>query len=479
MSLRTYQAYTMTEALAAVKRDLGPDAVILQTRSFRRGGFFGLGRRTVVEVTAGVGEAVAKPAARPRNARAAERAYTVREPEAPVTDADRDRTRKLAQAMLESRAARGVDAVEVTPAPTEVAPRPAEHMEPVEVPPAASEVAQRFVLHPTPAPERTGPARVWDGAPPAPAEVPLGSVHDELAAIRQMVGNVLERQAAAPASGGEPADLPPGALFDLYLRLVGQDLSEELADRIVREAREDVAPADLDDPEVLRRAVGARLASYVPIADAPVPEASTDGRPLTIALVGPTGVGKTTTVAKLAAAFKLRHGRRVGLITADTYRIAAVEQLRTYANIIGVPLHVALTPEDMEHATAALAECDVILIDTAGRSQNDTQRLAELRAFIGAADPHEVHLVLSGTAGEKVLLREAEAFDVVGIDKVVLTKLDEAVSFGMLIDVVRRIGKSLSFFTTGQEVPEHLEIGRSQRLVDLVLGEDAVLEPRS
>jgi flagellar biosynthesis protein FlhF len=133
-------------------------------------------------------------------------------------------------------------------------------------------------------------------------------------------------------------------------------------------------------------------------------------------------------------------------------------------------LKVALTPREMEQAVHALSDCDVILIDTAGRGQNDVDRLNELSHFIDAARPHEVHLVLSGTAGEKVLLREAEAFSQVGIDKIVLTKLDEAVSFGMLVNVVRQVGKELSFFTTGQEVPDHIEVGRPERLAELILG---------
>jgi energy-coupling factor transporter ATP-binding protein EcfA2 len=124
------------------------------------------------------------------------------------------------------------------------------------------------------------------------------------------------------------------------------------------------------------------------------------GRPLTIALVGPTGVGKTTTIAKLAAAYKLRQGKKVGLITSDTYRIAAVDQLRTYATIIGLPLKVAMTPREMSAACSAFADCDAILIDTAGRSQHDANRLEELSAFIQACSPDETHLVLSATVAE-------------------------------------------------------------------------------
>ncbi len=257
----------------------------------------------------------------------------------------------------------------------------------------------------------------------------------------------------------------------MYLTLIGQELSEELADGVVNDVRDEVSETGVDDEQTVREAVRRRLADYIPVADPAVPACSPDGRPLTIALIGPTGVGKTTTVAKLAASLKLRHGRKVGLITADTYRIAAVDQLRTYANIVGLPLCVALVPADVKQAVHALSDRDVILIDTAGRGQNDAGRLAELKELIEAANPHEVHLVLSSTAGERVLLAEADAFRPLGVDKIVLTKLDEAVSFGVLINVIKHVGKQLSFITTGQEVPDHIEVGRSERLARLVLGE--------
>src|SRR5205814_8215773 len=150
------------------------------------------------------------------------------------------------------------------------------------------------------------------------------------------------------------------------------------------------------------------LAAMIPAEDQTQrPGQARDGRPLTIALIGPTGVGKTTTVAKLAATYKLRHGKRVGLVTTDTYRIAAVDQLRTYAEIIGLPLKVALSPTEMTTVCQGLSECDVILIDTAGRSQREAARLDELRQLLAAAKPHQTHLVLSSTACEAVLLEAA------------------------------------------------------------------------
>jgi len=293
------------------------------------------------------------------------------------------------------------------------------------------------------------------------------AMQDELVAIKSMAGQVLQRQVH---TNGAATPTMPRRLFEMYLKLVGHDLSEDLADRIINEVRDELRGIELEDEQDIHKTVARHLADFIPVAQQPFAEKSPDARPLTIALIGPTGVGKTTTLAKLAASFKLRHGKKVGLITTDTYRIAAVDQLRTYANIIGLQLEVALTPTDMAQAVHRLSQCEIILIDTAGRSQNDANRIEELKQFLDAAKPHEVHLVLSSTAGEKVLLRESEAFSAVGIHKIALSKLDEAVSFGALVNVVRQIGKPLSFFTTGQEVPDHLEIGKAERLAELVLG---------
>lgn len=470
MKLKTYQAYTMAEALAAVKRDLGSDAVILNTRTFQRGGVLGIGRKTIVEVTA-----TPAPARRAVNVisegkpgvAAARKAYAgVAKQQAvsevaPVTEEDQIRTRRLAQALAAQFERREAASATVTAEPTvsTAATGPQVQPEIVTAGVAAEErpaqAARRFVLQ---AENSSGNAGgVSDG----------GVMESELAAIKTMVAQVLQRQSKKVPG---PSPMMPAQLFDMYLQLIGQDISEELADTVINEVRDSLSSAQLEDADLVRKTVLERLALHIPVADEPVSAQSGDGRPLTIALVGPTGVGKTTTLAKLAATFKLRESRKVGLITSDTYRIAAVDQLRTYANIIGLPLQVALTPQEMRQAVHSLADCDVILIDTAGRSQNDSQRIDELGELLDAAQPHEVHLVLSSTANEKVLLREAEAFSVVGIHKIVLTKLDEAVSFGMLINVVRKVGKELSFLTTGQEVPTHIEAGRADRLADLILG---------
>jgi flagellar biosynthesis protein FlhF len=192
--------------------------------------------------------------------------------------------------------------------------------------------------------------------------------------------------------------------------------------------------------------------------------------PHVVALIGPTGVGKTTTIAKLAANLQLRDKRRVGLITIDTYRIAAIDQLKKYADIIGAELRIVSSPDDLKNAIASMNDCDYILIDTAGRSPNDALKLSELRNFIASAAPDEVHLVLSTTCSQEAVELAIERFTAVRVDRLIFTKLDEAAHVGVMLNIVRKVNKPLSYITTGQDVPDDIEVGRGRRLADLILG---------
>jgi flagellar biosynthesis protein FlhF len=645
LKLKTYQAWTMAEALSFVKEDLGADAVILHTRTFERGGFFGFGRKAVVEITAAraadmprsepkrpaarsattgaVGSVAAGALGASRTAEhvgetvqlsAAARAYAAgggaaaarsssatghgigsmagltgsgstanagttrvsadagldRNEAVLDMDAEREKTRRLAQAMaiqLEKQTTERANAARNERA-TGVAAREQQRggggvagISPLATP-AASVVttdppgpAQRFVLVPevrsagtassaasgftavcTPvtavAPGASAPAKpaqpvvaqpavaqpvvvsaapvvaaapVLPAAPVVPA-VPAAPValsaapasaapvssHSELDTISAFVGRVLsarggvaepDTRAVTPAiarqtRAAEAVTTPRTAsLEQAYARLIEQEVARDLADRILADVeRELSASADAGSTPTeagVRQAIERRLAALLP-EDGTDPFRILPGRnghARRIAFVGPTGVGKTTTLAKFAAQLSLKRGLRVGIVAADTYRIAAVDQLRTYAEILNLPVAVANSPADAARACDSLGDVDVILIDTAGRSQNDRMKLAELRAFLAAAAPDETHLVLSATAGARTLSREAESFGALGIDRLVLTKLDEAASFGTLVSLIERIGKRVSFFTNGQEVPDHMEVARGRRLATLVMGD--------
>lgn len=263
----------------------------------------------------------------------------------------------------------------------------------------------------------------------------------------------------------------PGELVPTYASLLEADVPEALARRLVRYVAEYLEPYELDRPESVREALCEAVEATVQIAP---PIAAVAGTRRVVALVGPTGVGKTTTVAKLAANFKLAHGLRPGLVTVDTYRIAAVEQLRTYAEIIDLPLAVANAPGEMRRAIDELGDVDLVLIDTAGRSPRDEVKIRELAEFLAAAQPDEVHLVLSAVAGERSLRAAVERFAVVHADRLILTKLDEADGLGGLLAVLGRADRPVSYLTTGQAVPDDIEPADRARLARLILGEEVV-----
>ncbi len=203
------------------------------------------------------------------------------------------------------------------------------------------------------------------------------------------------------------------------------------------------------------------------------------GTQRTVALVGPTGVGKTTTIAKLAANFRLRDRQRVGLITVDTYRIAAVEQLRTYADIIDLPMEVVSTPREMREAIKRLSDQDLVLMDTAGRSPRDEIKIRELKTMLAEAHADEVHLVLSATGGTASLAKTAELFAPVGTTSLLLTKLDESTGLGHLLPIVTSGQLPLSYLTNGQNVPDDIQTANPRQLTEWILGANPVANQQS
>jgi len=260
----------------------------------------------------------------------------------------------------------------------------------------------------------------------------------------------------------------PEELYEYYQRLTDSLVCDELAVELTLALHRQLRPEHLRQPEFVRQRLLDLLEKHVPAAG-PITRTKTTG-PHVIALIGPTGVGKTTTIAKLAANLKLREKHRVGLITIDTYRIAAIDQLKKYADIIGSRLRVVSSPEDLRDAVESMNDCEYILIDTAGRSPNDTLKLHELKNFLASAAPDEVHLVLSSTCSEPSLDLAVARFGDVRIDRLIFTKLDEASDVGVVLNVLRKVGKPLSYVTTGQDVPDDIEIGNGRKLARMILG---------
>lgn len=175
-----------------------------------------------------------------------------------------------------------------------------------------------------------------------------------------------------------------------------------------------------------------------------------------INVIGPTGVGKTTTLAKMAAEFMMKHQKKIGFITTDTYRIAAIDQLKTYATILNVPIEVCYNLEDFEKATKSLADCDIILVDTAGRNFRNQQYVQDLKEVVDYNSDMETLLVLSLTAKQKDMEEIYQQFSSIHIDQFIFTKLDETSTSGAMINLVVKYQKGVAYVTTGQNVPDDI-----------------------
>ncbi len=196
------------------------------------------------------------------------------------------------------------------------------------------------------------------------------------------------------------------------------------------------------------------------------------GKPKIVVMVGPTGVGKTTTIAKLAANFTFLDYRKVAFITLDTYRVSAAEQLKTFAEIIGIPIKVVFSPADLDEAIQSFSDREIIFIDTAGRSPYNLDQMDELAQFIDIARPDETILVLSVNTESNDLINIYERFSVVDIDKLIFTKLDETICYGQLLNVCNEIKKPLAYITNGQNVPDDIAVPDAQNIAIMVLGKD-------
>ena len=195
-----------------------------------------------------------------------------------------------------------------------------------------------------------------------------------------------------------------------------------------------------------------------------------DKGPKAVFFIGPTGVGKTTTIAKVASYFTLNLGKKVAFITADTYRIAAVEQLRTYANILNVPIKVVYSSEELSTAVNAYGDMDLILVDTAGRSHKNADHQEELKDLLEAIDEKDVFLVLSVATKYKDLMTIAAQYSNMTDYKIIFTKLDETACYGNILNLKAATGAKLSYVTFGQNVPDDISDINPHEIARHVLG---------
>ena len=439
--IRTFRAASMQEAMRIMRRELGEEAVVVNTRSIvQRRAFPWLKAKSEVEVVARVDDSV-------RNGEG----VTV-----------------VAGASRPSAEARRLSYL----SPAELA----EHLEreliepdrfaPIDSGIELSPSLERLIATPPLKPSGAKPNVAYSDKTNIPALSQFrGSVevNERLDSIQRM----LESLNKSRKLGGD-SEVPP-ELFQLYTELLDSDVEEEVARDLLFRVRRHVKPEQLHDHDYCKSLLTGLVESDFRTAS---PIKPTPGRRRVVALVGPTGVGKTTTIAKLAANFRLRDGFKIGLVTVDTFRVAAVEQLRTYAEIIDLPMKVVTSPLEMRRTLDELVGLDLILIDTGGRSPRDELKIQELKSLLAEAQVDEVHLVLSLTAGVSYLKAACEKFTAVNTTALILTKLDEAAGMGSLMTAARKLPLPVSYLTTGQDVPDDMECANASRMARLVLGQE-------
>lgn len=257
----------------------------------------------------------------------------------------------------------------------------------------------------------------------------------------------------------------PEYLKDAYTLLVEQDVDEHIAADITQRVYRKLGEDKLANKQAVEQAVLGEIGSLF----APVHGRERQiKRTKVVALVGPTGVGKTTTIAKLAAIHKLMHKQQVALISADTYRIGAIEQLRTFAAIADIPMEVVYTPAEIKNALTEFRTKDIVFIDTVGRSQRVKKEINELARFVSAANAHEVHLVVSSAASDRTINEAVTNFKPLSPNRIIFSKLDESGTYGLLLNAAVRHKLPVSFVTTGQNVPDDIHEAQPGGLAGLV-----------
>jgi len=283
------------------------------------------------------------------------------------------------------------------------------------------------------------------------------SVMNELMEIKRQLRKILDGR-------DEDRDSESSVLEDLLEQLRSNDFADDYINRMRVHFENELTLKDVQDPSVLRQKLKDYILDGIQIG---TPIEAGAPSPRVVVLVGPTGVGKTTTIAKLAASFGVLQKKKVELLTIDSYRIAAIEQLGKYAELMQLPFTVINSREEFKNAVMN-SKAEIIFVDTVGRSQKNNLGLAELRDILdGVKTKMDVHLVLSATTKYRDAIDVITRFNQLMYEKIIVTKLDETNTVGPLLSVLGD-GKQLSYFTTGQSVPDDIEIARKEKLFEMI-----------
>lgn len=415
MKVKKYVGPSMREALEKMKKDLGTGAVILGSRKINRGGFLDFLGKEMFEVTATTEENILadhKRTAKTGSPAGSHISVTVGD-NGPVVQSPRTEFSGLIKDTL----------AEVKPLSTSSFGSGLAY-------PNSSESGKVLLLQ------------------------------DELKDLKSAVGEMAEQ-----IKYQRMPSLPP-VLKDIYKKLVDIELEEKIAGDLIQSIFARFSESEYSQTKKVEKCLIEEISRMIKVArPTPVRENS----PLVIALTGPSGTGKTTSLVKLATNKKFYGGKKVAMLTADTYRVAATQQLGTFSEIADIPMETVHSPREITKVLKRYRDREVILIDTAGGSQFNEKMLGELKNLLQAADPDEVHLVLSVNTKPKDMAHAIKRFRTGKNMRLLLTKFDETLTFGSIVSVARNSQIPVSFLTFGQEVPEDIEAADPVKIANLVV----------
>lgn len=471
MKIKKYEVSDMKEALRLIKQDLGPDAVILSTRKVMKNNNFGLFAKPVLEVTAAIDYT---PPKEPQSSRTPSYSPQQKHDDGPYSAYSQEYTAKNRQTYKPRQDVRAAQVKEEPPAQ-----KPRYGYDSYRSRPMDDEEAEYMELVSSVNKSRNTKTEAEDFVKYIPRqEEPDNSVEkvaqvlssmglDKLPELISDIGDIKKQLSEIKGNMSDNAVIDLPAKFkDLHSLFIKNGVDDVISYRFFKTLEKRVAP-NLTGVQIKNAAMD--MLSELILAE-PDYSAVMSGR--IIALAGPTGVGKTTTVAKIAANLVLKYGKRVCLITVDNFRIGAVEQLKTYAEIVNIPLYVASSPDELRRIIREVKNrYDCILIDSMGRSQFDTGQIKNMAEFFKTDENISVALVMSLASNHLELYDTLERYSCLRPEYLVFTKLDETRYFGPLINIPIKKRIPLLLITTGQNVPDDMEVPNGKKIAKRVLQE--------
>ncbi|WP_153978009.1 flagellar biosynthesis protein FlhF [Paenibacillus xylanilyticus] len=447
MRVKQYIVETMPEAMLQIRKDLGSDAVILSTKEIKVGGMMGMFRKKRIEVVAAVEEEDKKEAKKQIKNQVAP------VPRSYVPEAYRQTARSFVNEASESKSA----AQAVEQYDDEQRNETAAHAESKNIDSDRGRGKFESSTDYKPRPEGAD----FSGSSSdvqEPNKQGQQELMSELKELKKMMTQ-LSRQ-------NDLADSLPEEFLYLKERLSDQEVRTEVFESWFETVQTQLNAKELDENEIVQ-SVQQQILTFL---EERIEAGILPGTRI-VYVAGPTGVGKTTTIAKLAAEQMFKHHRKVGFITSDTYRISAVEQLRTYASILNVPLEVVQSPGDTQRAISRLQDCDLIFMDTAGRNYRNELLVSELQSLLAPVENSETFLVMSMTSKSADMFEITEHFSKYGLDKIIFTKMDETGTCGPMINLLHHFPLKIAYVTNGQNVPDDLLKPDPASLTKQLLGE--------